>query len=372
MLKPESKVISIATDLNQTTLSKGQKTFNNLIKKIEAKRTRLAAWQEVIPVYQNKRLSEFDPLIETAQTLQVELVHALDRACEQKKSLTVAERRKATDFISELSCSLADVRNDEQMKDIYNKYSGSNFDTEKSASMNELKFMFKEMTGIDLGDDIKDLSQEEFLKHAQERMRLHFTEEVETEQPELQTRKKTAGQLAKEAKQKTDEQEIGQSIREVYRKLVSALHPDRETDPQECERKTILMQRVNQAYDKKNLLLLLELQLELEHIDQATINNLTESKLKHFTKILKEQLTELEQEIFFTEELFKHKFDIAPYIRLSPDTVMRQLNTNIIDMNKTISDLKRDLFDFQDIKKIKVWLKNITARQASDLWDSPF
>ena len=51
---------------------------------------------------------------------------------------------------------------------------------------------------------------------------------------------------------------MSQSIREVYRKLAGALHPDRESDPQERERKTALMQRVNQAYAKNNLLQLLD------------------------------------------------------------------------------------------------------------------
>jgi curved DNA-binding protein CbpA len=42
-------------------------------------------------------------------------------------------------------------------------------------------------------------------------------------------------------------------VREVFRKLASELHPDRETDPAEHARKTELMQRVNQAYKAGDL-----------------------------------------------------------------------------------------------------------------------
>lgn len=183
-------------------------------------------------------------------------------------------------------------------------------------------------------------------------------------------RKKTAKQLVKEARELAEEQEISQSIREVYRKLVSALHPDREPDLQERERKTALMQRVNQAYDKKNLLLLLELQLELEHIDQAAINDISESRLKHFTKVLKEQLGELEQEIFQTEGLFRVQFNLDPFERLNPATMTRQLDYQIADMALTIRDLKNDLLMFEDIKKLKVWLKSLRKpRRKMDHWD---
>ncbi|WP_262471530.1 J domain-containing protein, partial [Clostridioides difficile] len=85
-----------------------------------------------------------------------------------------------------------------------------------------------------------------------------------------------------EAREQEEQAQISLSIREVYRKLASALHPDRETDPQERDRKTRLMQRVNEAYDKNNLLQLLELQLELDHIDQRSINHISEARLTHY------------------------------------------------------------------------------------------
>ena len=78
------------------------------------------------------------------------------------------------------------------------------------------------------------------------------------------------------------------------------------------------MQRVNQAYDKNNLLQLLELQLELEHIDQSAIDNISEDRLKHYNKILKDQLAELEQEIVHVEGGFRAQFGISPFVEVSP------------------------------------------------------
>ena len=49
MLKIQTKAISIVTDRKHPHLSKEQKAFNTLIKKIDEKRASLAAWQEIIP-----------------------------------------------------------------------------------------------------------------------------------------------------------------------------------------------------------------------------------------------------------------------------------------------------------------------------------
>ncbi len=75
-------------------------------------------------------------------------------------------------------------------------------------------------------------------------------------------RRKSARQLAAEARRATAEKEVSQTIRDVYRKLAGALHPDRPSDELSEERKTALMQRVNQAYDSRNLLELLDIGAE--------------------------------------------------------------------------------------------------------------
>ncbi len=186
-------------------------------------------------------------------------------------------------------------------------------------------------------------------------------------------RKKSAKQLAREAQQEAEDKQVSQSIREVYRKLASALHPDRESDPDERARKTVLMQRVNQAYDKKNLLQLLELQLELEHIDQATINGLSEDRLKHYNTVLKGQLAELQQEIIRIEAEFRGQFGVSPFDGVSPTTIMRGLARDIADLRNAMDEMERDLRAFADIRQLKSWLKQMRRRPNVDEFaDMPF
>ena len=58
MLETAGKTVSIASGHHASNLSKGQKAFNSLIKQIEKKRARLAAWENAVPPYQQKYASK--------------------------------------------------------------------------------------------------------------------------------------------------------------------------------------------------------------------------------------------------------------------------------------------------------------------------
>jgi hypothetical protein len=133
------------------------------------------------------------------------------------------------------------------------------------------------------------------------------------------------------------------------------------------------MQRANDAYAKKNLLQLLELQLELEHIDQSAIDSMSEERLKHYNKVLKEQLIELDQEIIDVEYRFREQFDISPFSAIAPGTVMRNLDKDIVGVKHSIGELKRDLLAFEDVKKLKAWLKDMRRQSRVEYFDDlPF
>lgn len=375
MTRTSIKTVGIATDRVKSPLSKGQKAFNTLIKQIEQGRAQLAAWEDVIPRYQQKYASEMAPLAEASADLQVEMVYCLDRACDQK-GLTKTERRLIAQLITELAAGLLAERDEAALKAIYNKHGRTDYDSDAATHIEDMKSMLEDVLGVELGDDLDMRSPEEMLNRA--RAKMH---EAQAQSDAYQLaheerrakRKRSAKQLAKEARQQADAQQTSLSIREVYRKLVSALHPDRETDPQERGRKTALMQRVNQAYDKRNLLQLLELQLELEHIDQSAIDNMSEDRLKHYNKVLKEQLAELEQEIAHVEGGFRAQFDLSPFVDVSPRTILRKLDHDIVDVKHSIRDMKADLLAFEDIKKVKSWLRDMRQQAKRDEFDDlPF
>ncbi|MCG5079059.1 J domain-containing protein [Paraburkholderia tagetis] len=354
-----SRSVSIAPDHNTSALSKAQKTFNSLIGKIGKRRKRLRDWETVKPAFQQQYVNELLPLEQKSFAFQIRMVHCLDRAYER---LTKAERRKVAPVILDLAGDLIDEDNDEgkELKAIYDKYSPTSYDSQVAEEVDGMKFMFETVFGVDLGDDLDLSSPEDLLQRAETHFRQAQTErDAQNAERDARRakRKKSSRQQAAEARAQEQQAKINLSIREVYRKLASELHPDRETDAQERERKTRLMQRVNEAYQKNDLLQLLELQLELEHIDQHALNSMSEERLKHYNVVLKEQIRELDQEILHVESAFRYAYGIDPFEPVSPDTVLHNLAGDLKQLQLNIQTLEQDLVAFEDIKNLKLWLK---------------
>ncbi len=375
MTRTNRRSVSIAPGHNKASLSKGQKAFNTLIRQIEKRRHRLDAWEVVGPVFQKKYTVEFLPLEKIYTDLQVKMVHRLEQACDQK-GLTKSERRTISELITGLAGDLIEEQDDAQLKAIYNRHSQSDFDSEAAAELEDIKSVLEAMLGTELGDDIDMSSPEDLWQRAHAKMEEQQAREAAENQAREERRakrKKSAKQLAAQARQEAEQAQLGQSIREVYRKLASALHPDREPDPQERQRKTALMQRANQAYGNNNLLQLLELQLELEHIDQSAINNISEDRLRHYNAILKEQLGQLDQEILHVEARFRHAYGIPPFIDISPDTVVGNLASDIAGIRQSVRDLEEDLLVFEDLRTLKSWVKSVKRQHAALHFDEmPF
>jgi chemotaxis protein histidine kinase CheA len=372
------KIISIAQTSPAKELSKIQKQFNNLIKKIEAQKRTLLEWQETLPLYNQKVTREYQELWDTYNQHRVDIVYLLDRAYDDKL-FTKSDKAKIKHILTELAEQLILEQGRDELKEIHNKYSGSDFDADQQETdvmaAELMKSMMGGMFGIEIDDDIDVSSPEKMQAFLHEKM-----QEAEAQQAEKQRqaeekrakRKKTQKQLDKEARKQQEEQNISQSIREVYRKLAAGLHPDREPDEQERERKTKLMQRVNAAYEKKDLLQLLELQLEAEQIDQEHLNNIAEDRLKYFIKVLKEQLFELEQETAAYEQEFNMRMRRPFYSRLNPKTLLMSLEMDIRSLRQDIGNLKADIRMFQHLPSLKAFLKSykIPKRRPADEIDN--
>lgn len=374
MLEPQQIPIHIAA--SNGVLSKGQKTFNNQIQQIGKLRTQLAAWDAATTAYHEKYTREMMPLVAASMELQATLVHALD-CVSGERGLSKSERNMLGEVITDLAAQLLVERDDAEMKAIYNKHSQSDYDSEEAANMQGMKSMLEEVLGFDLGDDSELDSPEEILRRAQEQIEeeqvRHQAERQEWEARRAKGKKKSAKQLEKEAQAEADARQINQSIRDVYRKLASALHPDREADPRERERKTLLMQRINQAYEKQNLLQLLELQLELEHIDRDTIARLDEDRLRHYNTILKGQIAELKHELLRVESGFCGQFGMSLFTRVKPETVLRDLGRDIRHARQANKELERELRTLNDAKGVKAWLKMLRRKAADNPFDDcPF
>ncbi|WP_321796087.1 molecular chaperone DnaJ [Burkholderia sp. BCC1988] len=363
--------VAIAPGHETASLSKAQQTFNTLVKHIEKRRERLGAWEAVTPAFQKKFVDGLLPLEQEATALRIRLIHLLDDAFLQK-GLSKAEQRMLSDLIADMARDLLNVSDDAALKIIYNRHRASDDAASAVADPEPMKREPQPMPATEPADDLDTLSPDELAARMQAELDAQFERDMAAHaarEAQRAKRKKAPKQSAEQAKREAEQAESSKSIREIFRKLASALHPDRETDPQEQQRKTVLMQRVNHAYAKGNLLQLLELQLEIEQIDRRAIDGLSEARLTRYNGILEEQLRELDQEIRHVENDFRRTYGIASSVKIAPDTVIRMLARDIAGMQRGNQDLSVALREFEDPDYVRDWLKDMKRRPVSSRFD---
>ena len=370
---PAPAITGLVLTASEAPLSKEQKAFNNLLAKLDKARRKLAGWREALEVFRRRCAGELEPREARQADLQAGLAQAL-HAAHGQKGVTAAERRKLSLLIVELAASVLEARDDAEMKALYNQHGETDYDAEEEAADADLKAMLAGLFGVELGDDVDMRSPEAVAAHMEAQMRAKVEaagDEMGGTPFDAPPRRPSGHQQAREARLAADEKAMSQTVREVYRKLASALHPDREPDPAERQRKTALMQRVNEAYQANNLLQLLELQIEIEQIDSAHLAGLAPQRLKRYHQILRAQLQDLEMEIFGIEHGLRQQLHLRG--RMTPKLLLQCVEADVATLDGEIRRLEGELAISADLKALKAWLKGIRPARRQEAWSGfPF
>lgn len=347
------------------TGSKVQQRFARLIKQVEQRKQRLRAWYDTQPAIHGE-LAGYHALLETYRRTGHDLVCLFDRVY-QSPIFTKPDRKRLRALICEIAGDLLAEQGFDDLKPIYNRHSRSDFDAEAAfgdaMKASVMKTVMEEMFGVDFGD--ADVSSTEKLQAHAEAQLQAFEDEQEQARERRARRKKSAKQQAREAEREAEKTRVGKVLQEVYRKLAVALHPDLEQDPDERARKTQLMQQVNVAYEKHDLLRLLGLQLELEQIDPDHASEVAEDRLRRYNAILDQQVKELDAELDDLEMPWRMELDLVS-AQVSPAQVLRRIRSDAEELRRQGAALRRDLESFQDVTRLKAWLKTPAARPERD------
>jgi len=348
-----SDALQISSDRSGAVLTPPQKRFNTLIRQIDQTRQTLAAWDQGIAAYRLAHAQVLRPLqAELAAGLK-QWVCALDALLDQH-TWTKAERGTLREQLCDAAGELLAARGeDAAVKALFDKHADVDFDTEQRRIMLAMKGLTESVTGLDLGDEQGIESEEDFLARMRQGLEDRAAAEEAQREAKSAGRRKSAAQQRREA----EAQLATQSVREIYRKLASALHPDRETDARQREEKTALMQQVNRAYAANDLLALLELQLQIEQIDASHILNTSADRLKHYNKVLAEQLAQLRMEVDRVEMGFQMEFDLRSDPGLNPRMLGKLLEHTCSQWRAALNEQQRDLRMLGDAAAIKRWLK---------------
>ena len=266
---PALSLVAIPTPA--ASQSKAQRAFNRLVGQIGQQRELLAQWQQYELRYHQRLATELQPLQARLREAQRALVVLLDGLLVDpatKPRLKKTERRKLVCSVQQLSGLLLEADPDAEIEAIFNRHGDVSHADLRQAELAEAEAMFSHLLGEQAIEGHQAQSLDELMQHAAERLAAQAQGRDEQAQS-ARAQQPPRGRQAEAARQRQEDaaQQASQSVREVFRKLASLLHPDRETDAAERARKTALMQQANQAYQADDLLTLLTLQLQSEQID---------------------------------------------------------------------------------------------------------
>lgn len=345
-----------------TPATPARKRFDSLVKRLERARAQLHAWQDALPRWEQRFHEQVDPLLQERDAAQVRLLRELDAAHATFK-LSKRDRADLSELICELAALLIRDGDNDGLKDIYDRHSPLGFDQDLAESEALLTSVIGEEFGL-TEEEMAHIHSPEAL-YAQIQERLHAQQAHAAGRAQQRDKRRRAG-AGKAAQVAADPQ---QTRRALYRNLVAALHPDREPDPQQRERKTALMQRLNQAYQNDDLLALLELQLEIGQLDQAGIAAMAEERIRDYNDLFAAQLRQVEQTLAGLVDDFMGRYGLQDERAPQPqrlDALLAQIKRQVQEEIRSCAD---DRAAARQADTLKQWLKRERARLAEQELD---
>lgn len=331
-----------------TTADSGQPPqlaeFHRLTDAIAAQRTVLQRWQQAGADFHRQQAQALAPLLASQRAIDLDLLRLLDQAAHAGE-LGRNDLHILHALVRDLAASLLRQGEEPELRAIFARHQ-DNADDDVPEEDPEAAAPAP-TTAAPADDDGDWMEQWERMEAAQS--------DAAQQRARQRAQHKAASRRRRMAA--PEPEDASQTIRAVFRKLASALHPDRAPDEGERARKTALMQRVNVAYAARNLLDLLQLQLEIEQIDLRSIAAMGEETLARHNRVLAEQLEELRQETADTERGLRTLLGLGHGAEPTPARIARAIREQSRALQQNIAYYRWELDELQDPRFFKQWLR---------------
>lgn len=362
---PASSVVSLK--IIGGKLSPEQTRFNKLVARVDTLTHDIEAARALGDAHRPAFIKTIPPLESRCRELMREMIVFLDQRLQQKvqKGLTEKDRQLAREIICSLAIGPAQS-GDVAMQAIFDAHSDQSIDEMDREEAAEVQAMFNDVLQGDAPKfDASATAEEIFLAGARA-----VREREQARIEKRNARKATREQVTREVKGGRTEHDPETVLRTLYRQLASKLHPDRARDPQERHRKNALMSQANAAYEKRDLMTLLKLQLTVEQLDSESIAGMAKEKMAALTHLLKEQVQTLEFELEQTEGQLAQEFGLSRFAPFDGLSLARCLKAQRVDLQAEVSQMEYDMARVtSDVAELKRWLKEQRKlmKQARDM-----
>lgn len=343
-------------------LSPAQQRFNRLLARIDKLERQMDELQTLADTQRPLYHRTLHPLRERRLALMREMALWLDERL-QRKGLSAANKRTATDILCTL-CELLAADGDEAMRALHDKHSQNSIEEKQQAAAASVRAMMEGVLGRPLDTDLPLDSPDDVLRAGMGQLRDAVEADNALRQRKKPRRKPTATQRRAEQQQ----QDAETALRKLYRQLSSALHPDRELDPEARAHKHTLMVEANAAYQRRDLVALLHIQLRIQQTDPQTLSRMAEERIESMSLLLKQQTAELERELDINKQQVQQEFGMNPYEPLNVASLRRHLSREEQALKQDVAAMEQDMKTVRDDASFKRWLKEQKqlSEQASD------
>ena len=347
-------------------LTATQRAFKQLVSSIEAAETRLREITNLIDLFRPVFSKKLRPLHDARDVLTREMVQFLDEQL-QRKGWTANQRNTMREIACQLAEQLFGGAHREEMEAVFDRHSDITAADRAAADAAKFEAGIEELFGVDPGADVDGpRSPEELMGEALRK--IDRLEQEREQQAEARAAARRGGNKSgRQTKAEQQALDAGKLLKEIYRKLTSAIHPDREPNAAERTRKTALMSAVNQAYESGNLLKLLQLQLQAVKVDSRAAATLADEKLQLINHTLRRQQQELQLECRQLDAVVREEFQVNYFGALNAPVLQKALNAAVAGER---ADLKIMRHDLQVIRssdsQLKNWLKEQRALMRED------
>ena len=343
-------------------LSAAARAYNLQLARIDKLKSQLAQMDALASAHRRALTTQVFPLAQRRQALVKDLAVWLDRHLPHDPTLSAGQRQFGVQVLCGLAKDLV-AQGHADMAAVHDRHSPRTLAQLARDHAQAMKAQLEALLGEPLLPDQPDADLSDVMHAARARMK-QAAEEDEAKAAKRQA-KRDAKSKAKQASKPPNEAQLLQaslqgdadtSLRTLYRQLASALHPDRESDPDARLHKTALMSEANAAYARKDYVTLVDIQQRAALADPAAVAKMPDDKLQALTLLLKAQVAELERQRAHTQQQLEHEFDVPPGMGLNANTLKTLLNGQEDGLQEAVDALASELALVKQDAGLKRWL----------------
>lgn len=351
----QAAALSVLPPSASAAVSEAARAFNSQLKRLDKLKQQLQDLDALGRTHQQLWHDRMQPLEQQRHQLLRELVQRVDVGL-SGKVLTERQRETARQVVSGIALELAQA-GDADMAALFERYQSETgqqtinitetINVTEETLREQMEALLREAgmspDAAASADDRDDLADQPPPHH----------------KPGKKPKKKPNAAQTQAQEELEDAHNL---LRKLYRQLASLLHPDREPDAQRRLAKTALMSEANAAYERKDWVALMHIQQRAAVADPVLAAQLSDTQLNALTRLLKQQVADLERERALMQQRWAHTFQLSWQASVTAATLRQALDEQAGQLQDMLEALSQDCAAVQTDAGLKRWLTR--ERQA--------